>query len=100
MLRPRRLGPRTVHVVAAASPRPGLVTPQVATGPGFVADEAASRGCEVVALDFSSEMLALAEPLTRKHAKLTLKQGDAQALPFADESFDAVTVAFGRLPEW
>mmetsp|Transcript_2081 Transcript_2081/g.6181 ORF Transcript_2081/g.6181 Transcript_2081/m.6181 type:complete len:301 (-) Transcript_2081:100-1002(-) len=69
----------------------------VATGPGFVADEAASRGCEVVALDFSSEMLALAEPLTRKHAKLTLKQGDAQALPFADESFDAVTVAFGLL---
>ena len=69
----------------------------VATGPGFVADDAAERGCDVVALDFSSEMLALAEPLARKHARLTLRQGDAQALPFADETFDAVVVAFGLL---
>ena len=69
----------------------------VATGPGFVADVAAARGCDVVALDFSSEMLALAEPLARKHARLTLRQGDAQALPFADEAFDAVVVAFGLL---
>ena len=69
----------------------------VATGPGFVAGDAAARGCDVVALDFSSEMLALAEPLTRKHAALTLRQGDAQALPFADETFDAVVVAFGLL---
>ena len=71
----------------------------VATGPGFVADAAAERGCEVVALDFSSEMLELAKPLVAKHAggRITLQQGDAQALPLADESFDAVVVAFGLL---
>ena len=70
----------------------------VATGPGFVADAAAERGCEVVALDFSSEMLELAKPLAAKHAgRLTLQQGDAQALPLADGSFDAVVVAFGVL---
>ena len=69
----------------------------VATGPGFVADAAASQGCQVIGVDFSSEMIELAKPLMEKHEYLTFLQGDAQELPMATGVFDAVVVAFGLL---
>jgi demethylmenaquinone methyltransferase/2-methoxy-6-polyprenyl-1,4-benzoquinol methylase len=52
----------------------------------------------VVGIDFSTLMLAEA---IRKEAeavgdrRISWVEGDAMSLPFADESFDAVTVAFG-----
>lgn len=48
----------------------------------------------VTGLDFSSEMLRLAE---RKYAGANARwvEGDAMALPFADNSLDLVTSAFG-----
>ncbi|MBV9007786.1 MAG: bifunctional demethylmenaquinone methyltransferase/2-methoxy-6-polyprenyl-1,4-benzoquinol methylase UbiE [Verrucomicrobia bacterium] len=45
----------------------------------------------IIAVDFSAEMLALAK---RKGVRETLA-ADALRLPFAPQSFDAVTVAFG-----
>ena len=69
----------------------------VATGPGFVADAAATQGCQVIGVDFSSEMIELAKPLMEKHEYLTFLQGDAQELPMATGVFDAVVVAFGLL---
>ena len=47
--------------------------------------------CEVLAADFSLGMLARGAAKTG----LPAVQADALALPFADASFDAVTVAFG-----
>ena len=48
----------------------------------------------VTGLDFSGEMLRLAE---RKYAGANVRwvEGDAMALPFPDNSFDLVTSAFG-----
>lgn len=46
---------------------------------------------EIIAADFSEEMLAIAK---RKGVKQTVL-ADALHLPFADSSFDCVTVAFG-----
>jgi len=46
----------------------------------------------VVGLDFSPEMLAIAR---REHPGLEFTDGDALNLPFADDSFDAATIAFG-----
>ena len=48
----------------------------------------------VTGLDFSGEMLGLAE---RKYAGLNVRwvEADAMALPFPDNSFDVVTSAFG-----
>jgi len=66
----------------------------VAAGPGNVAVELTARGAlDVVALDLSYNMLA--EGARRGHERISWVNGDAQALPFPDASFDAVTISFG-----
>jgi demethylmenaquinone methyltransferase/2-methoxy-6-polyprenyl-1,4-benzoquinol methylase len=54
----------------------------------------------VTGLDFSEEMLAVAQQryasfVQAKNPALTLVQGDAMALPFADNTFNAGIVSFG-----
>jgi ubiquinone/menaquinone biosynthesis C-methylase UbiE len=66
----------------------------VATGPGYVAAAAAQRGASVVGLDFAAAMVAEAR---RNYPEITFEEGDAEELPFRDESFDAVTMNFGLL---
>ena len=63
----------------------------VASGPGYVAAAAAARGAEVVGVDVADSMLGLAR---RLHPELVFRHGDAEALPFADGSFDAVVASF------
>ena len=71
---------------------PGSRALDVATGTGDLAVELASRGAEVVGMDFSERMLELARA---KAPGLTFQAGDAQALTYDDASFDAATVGFG-----
>ena len=66
----------------------------VSCGTGHVAAAAASMGASVVGIDFSSVMLARAR---RLHPTLDFRLGDAEALEFPDESFDAVAINFGML---
>jgi ubiquinone/menaquinone biosynthesis C-methylase UbiE len=66
----------------------------VACGPGYVTAEAARRGAVVTGLDLSPTMVGIARA---RHPALTFQEGDAQALPFPDRSFDAVTMNFGIL---
>jgi len=66
----------------------------VACGPGFIAAAAAERGAVVTGLDFASAMV---DEATRRHPGIAFRQGDAEALPFEDASFDAVTMNFGML---
>ncbi len=61
-------------------------------GTGDLAVEAERRGGRVVGLDFSPRMLERAQ---HKSGTIEWVQGDALALPFADEEFDAATVGFG-----
>jgi SAM-dependent methyltransferase len=69
----------------------GMRVLDVATGPGHVAAAAATRGAEPVGVDIAEGMLAVAR---REHPRLEFRSGDAEALPFADASFDAVVGAF------
>jgi SAM-dependent methyltransferase len=69
----------------------GMRVLDVATGPGQVAAAAAARGAEPVGVDIAEGMLAVAR---RDHPQLDFRLGDAEALPFADSSFDAVIGAF------
>lgn len=64
----------------------------VACGPGFVAAGAAERGATVRGLDFSAAMLGVARA---RHPGLMFDQGDAEALPYPNETFDAVVSNFG-----
>ena len=66
----------------------------VATGTGAVARELIRRkGCRVVGLDQSPEMLAVAEAQTRG-LPITLVEGQAERLPFADGEFAALTFTY------
>jgi SAM-dependent methyltransferase len=84
----------TQAVLDAAGVRPGMRVLDVATGPGYVAARAAQMGAEAVGVDFSADMVADSR---RRFPGLTVAMGDAQALDFADVSFDAVVCAFGLL---
>src|SRR6478736_6561360 len=71
---------------------PGARALDVATGTGDLAIELASRGADVVGSDFSEGMLDRARV---KAPGLRWEQGNALALPYEDDSFDAATVGFG-----
>jgi ubiquinone/menaquinone biosynthesis C-methylase UbiE len=78
--------------------RAGMRVLDLACGPGVVAAVAAERGALPVGLDFSPAMIALARV---GHTGIRFEEGDAEALPFADASFDAVVANFGvhHVPE-
>jgi demethylmenaquinone methyltransferase/2-methoxy-6-polyprenyl-1,4-benzoquinol methylase len=71
----------------------------VACGTGDFAIAAARRGVRhVTGVDISGNMLAVAREKARARrleGRLTFREGDAERLDFPEESFDAVTVAFG-----
>jgi SAM-dependent methyltransferase len=75
-----------------ASPRAQLL--DVACGPGFIAAAAVERGASVIGIDFAAAMVAEAH---RRHPTMSFMQGDAEALPFDDATFDAVVMNFGLL---
>ncbi len=81
-------------LLRAAAVTTGTRLLDVASGPGYVAAHAAALGATPVGVDFASEMVTLA---ARAHPSLSFRQGDAEALPFGDETFDAVTINFGVL---
>jgi demethylmenaquinone methyltransferase/2-methoxy-6-polyprenyl-1,4-benzoquinol methylase len=65
----------------------------VATGTGAVARELVrAHGCRVVGVDQSAEMLAEAQ--RRTNGGIQLVEASADALPFADGEFDALTFTY------
>ncbi len=76
----------------AAGVRRGTRLLDVATGAGYVAGAAAERGAEAVGVDFSSTQVDLAR---RRYPAVRFEQGDAEALPFPVERFDAVVSNYG-----
>lgn len=76
----------------AAAVQAGMRVLDVCTGPGMLAREAAGRGASAVGLDFAAQAV---ESARAKIAQAEFVQGDAQALPFEDESFDAVVCGYG-----
>src|SRR3954463_9935527 len=70
----------------------------VATGSGNAAIAAARHGCTVVGADSAPAPLARARRRAAAEGlSVELLEGDAEALPFADGSFDAVTSVFGSM---
>jgi demethylmenaquinone methyltransferase / 2-methoxy-6-polyprenyl-1,4-benzoquinol methylase len=80
------------RATAEAVVRPGDEVLDACCGTGDLAVAAARTGGRVTGIDFSDRML---ERARRKAPELDWVSGDVLALPFADGSFDAVTVGFG-----
>jgi len=76
----------------AAGVRPGITVLDLCCGAGLIAGEAAARGAIASGLDFSPAMLAEARAV---NPALHFAEGDAEAMPFPDASFDAVVSSFG-----
>ena len=82
--------------MAQLSLRAGLQVLDVACGTGNLAVIAAQHGCKVSGIDIAANLLAQAR--TRAvGAGLTIdfREGDAEALPFADNTFDLAVSMFG-----
>ena len=76
--------------------RAGQKVLDVAAGNGNVSLAAARRWCEVVASDYVPALLERArERAAAERLDIEFREADAEALPFADASFDAVVSTFG-----
>ena len=109
------------RLIGLADPKPGLRALDVCCGTGDIAFALAAKGAEVVGLDFTEPMLAVAEDRRRKSevrgqkaedrsptselrplTSVRFVHGDAMKLPFPDVSFDIITVGYGlrNLANW
>jgi ubiquinone/menaquinone biosynthesis C-methylase UbiE len=85
-------------VVAACGISAGQRVLDVAAGSGNVALRAAEAGARVVACDITPEHFEAGRREARaRGVDLDWVEGDAQALPFGDGEFDAVTSSFGAI---
>lgn len=78
--------------VAAVGAQPGERVLDLAAGTGTSSDALAAGGPQVVAADLSYGMLAQGR---KQFPTLDFVNADALQLPFADETFDAVTISYG-----
>ncbi len=79
-------------VVKAVDARRGERILDIAAGTGTSSEPWADEEIEVVPADFSLGMLRVGH---RRRPDMAFTAADAMSLPFADESFDVVTMSFG-----
>jgi SAM-dependent methyltransferase len=84
------------HLCETADVQAGWRVLDVATGSGNAALAAARRGCEVVGVDYVPGLLERGRVrAAAEHLDVRFVEGDAEDLPFADASFDAVLSIYG-----
>ena len=93
------------RVARLAGVTPGVRALDLCCGTGDIAFALARRGAATTGLDFSPQMLEVANGRSRQLAagrQPQFVQGDAQQLPFPDHTFDVVTIGYGlrNLASW
>ena len=83
---------RIRRLVSAAHLRGDERVLDIATGPGYIAEAFAGAAREVVGVDLTDAMLAIAKERTRERglANVSFRAADAESLPFENEMFDVV----------
>src|SRR3954465_3004642 len=85
-------------VVERAGIEPGMAVLDVACGTGNAALPAARAGGRATGPDFAAGLLDIArERAADAMLEIDFVEGDAQALPFEDASFDSVVSTFGHM---
>src|ERR1700761_9241516 len=70
----------------------------IATGTGNLAIPLARSGCVVTGVDIAPNLLEQAhERAAAENLTIQFDEGDAEALPYADASFDAIVTMFGAM---
>src|SRR5262245_17691654 len=91
-----RIVPASEELVAASDVRPGMDVLDVATGTGNAALIAAQAGAKVKGLDITPELFdAARRRIAEANVEIELIEGDAEELPFPDDSFDRILSVFG-----
>jgi 2-polyprenyl-3-methyl-5-hydroxy-6-metoxy-1,4-benzoquinol methylase len=84
--------------IAGLDIAPGAHVLDVACGTGNSAIPLARNGCIVTGVDIAPNLLVQArERAAAEGLTITFDEGDAEQLPYADASFDAVTTMFGAM---
>lgn len=91
-----RIESASQDLVDAADIRAGQQVLDVATGTGNAAIIAAQAGADVTGLDLTPELFdAARRRMAEAGVEIELIEGDAEELPFEDDSFDRVLSVFG-----
>jgi SAM-dependent methyltransferase len=86
------------RIVERAGVEPGMELLDVACGTGNATIPAAKLGARVTGVDFAPALLEVArERAADAMVEVDWLAGDAQALPFDDDSFDRVMSTFGHM---
>jgi len=96
------------RLIRLAAPRPGERALDLCCGTGDIVMALSRRGVNSIGLDFTEAMLSIAQrrkaalPAGESSGRLRFVAGDAQELPFQNDSFDMVTISYGlrNLADW
>jgi demethylmenaquinone methyltransferase/2-methoxy-6-polyprenyl-1,4-benzoquinol methylase len=86
------------RLLSLARPHPGERALDLCCGTGDLTFALAKAGADAVGLDFSPEMLQVAQEKSKVQSpksKVEFIRGDAQQIPFAENSFEIVTIGYG-----
>ena len=90
--------PAAACLVKFAGVQPGQDLLDVGCGTGVAAITAARIGARVCGVDLTPELLERARENSRiPNLEIDFREGDAEALPFDDASFDIVLSQFGHM---
>ncbi|MDP9146113.1 MAG: methyltransferase domain-containing protein [Acidobacteriota bacterium] len=83
---------RIARLVAAARLTGNQRVLDIATGPGYIAEAFAKESREVIGMDLTDAMLAIAQQRTKTRgiANISFRAGDAENLPCDENQFDVV----------
>jgi len=93
------LPPISAHLTRLINVQPEDSVLDIACGNGNTAITARRKSANVTGIDITPELLAIAseEEEIAQVGDIVWKEGDAQKLPFEDESFDVVLSTFGHM---